>query len=90
MLEIGANEANNHLPELLNRVEKGESFLITRNGHAVAELTPAANIEGDAIRKTVEEMRRFREGLRQRGVRLGDLLQEGQSLRDLAHDGHSY
>jgi prevent-host-death family protein len=39
MSEIGAYEAKTHLPKLLERVEKGERFVITRHGRPVAELT---------------------------------------------------
>ena len=31
-------EAKNHLPELIDRVLKGESVVITRHGHPVVEL----------------------------------------------------
>jgi prevent-host-death family protein len=42
MANIGAYDAKTHLPKLLERVEKGERFVITRHGKAVAELTPVA------------------------------------------------
>jgi hypothetical protein len=31
--EIGSFEANNHLPKLLERVQKAERFIITKHGH---------------------------------------------------------
>ncbi len=37
---IGAFDAKTHLSELLERVEKGERFTITRHGKPVAELVP--------------------------------------------------
>ena len=42
MSEIGAYEAKTHLPKLLERVLKGERFVITRHGKPVAELIPLA------------------------------------------------
>ena len=39
-MEIGSFEAKTHLSELLQKVERGESFVITRRGKPVAELGP--------------------------------------------------
>jgi prevent-host-death family protein len=39
-LEIGAFEAKNKLAMLLDRVEQGEQFIITRHGKPVARLVP--------------------------------------------------
>jgi prevent-host-death family protein len=40
MAEISVAEAKAHLSEILNRVESGESIVITRRGKAVANVTP--------------------------------------------------
>ena len=37
---IGAFEAKTHLSELLEKVRRGQSFLITKRGRPVAELRP--------------------------------------------------
>ena len=39
--EIGAYEAKSKLPEILRRVEKGESFTITNRGKPIADLVPS-------------------------------------------------
>ncbi|MFV2058519.1 MAG: type II toxin-antitoxin system Phd/YefM family antitoxin [Thiohalomonadales bacterium] len=39
--EIGAYDAKTKLPEILRRVEAGESFTITNRGRAVADLVPS-------------------------------------------------
>ncbi|MPY89051.1 MAG: type II toxin-antitoxin system prevent-host-death family antitoxin [Luteitalea sp.] len=39
--EIGAFEAKTRLSELLDRVDKGEVYVITKRGRPVAELRPA-------------------------------------------------
>jgi prevent-host-death family protein len=88
MAEIGAYEAKTHLPKLLERVEKGERFVITRHGRPIAELTPIADRDAARIRQAVGEMRSVRKGLARRGVRLKDVLRPGENLRDLAHEGH--
>ena len=90
MTKIGAYEAKTHLPGLLERVEKGERFVITRHGRPVAELIPASRRDVAAIRKAIGEVRLVRKTLGRRGVRLRKLLQRGETLRDLAHSDHRY
>jgi prevent-host-death family protein len=41
METVGSYEAKTHLPRLLERVERGETIIITRHGKAVARLVPA-------------------------------------------------
>jgi prevent-host-death family protein len=50
MAEIGVYEAKTHLARLLNEVEAGASITITRNGRAVARLTPVADAKATADR----------------------------------------
>ncbi len=88
MPEIGAYEAKTHLPKLLERVEKGERFVITRHGRPVAELTPFAGRDADGIRLAICELRSVRKAFERRGIRLKDIIRPGESLRDLAHEGH--
>jgi prevent-host-death family protein len=39
--EIGSYDAKTKLPEILRRVEAGESFTITNRGKAVADVVPS-------------------------------------------------
>ena len=43
MERIGASKAKTHLPQLLDRVARGESLTITRHGKPVARLVPVAH-----------------------------------------------
>ena len=88
MSEIGAYEARTHLAKLLDRVEKGERFVITRHGRAVAELTPVGTRDEKGIRRAIADLHSLRDELARRGVRMRDLLRKGESVRDLAHRGH--
>lgn len=90
MPEIGAYEAKTHLPKLLERIQKGERFIITRHGRPIAELVPVARPDSESVQQTIKGIRSFRESLRQRGVHLQSLLKKGQTLRELAHLGHRY
>lgn len=90
MSEIGAYEAKTRLPELLKRVEAGEHFLITRHGHPIAELLPVRRGEEQAVKQALVSTRSLREALRRRGVSLRHLGRETKTVRELAHERHTY
>ncbi|HXD05412.1 MAG TPA: type II toxin-antitoxin system prevent-host-death family antitoxin [Burkholderiaceae bacterium] len=46
---VGAFEAKTHLSALLERVERGEEFVITRHGRPVAKLAPVLASPRDAL-----------------------------------------
>jgi prevent-host-death family protein len=88
MPDIGACDARTHLPKLLERVQRGERFVINMHGRPIAELVPVATRDSAPICVAVTGIRERRQALADRGVGLGDILQPGESLRDLAHSGH--
>lgn len=90
MPEIGVYEAKTHLAQLLERVRKGEKFVITKHGRPVAQLTAVAGYDDEAVRGTLARLREGRDALARRGVRLKDIAGESRGLRDLAHRGHRY
>jgi prevent-host-death family protein len=90
MARIAAYEAKTHLSQLLERVQKGERFVITKHGRPVAELIPVSSRDGDAIRRAIAEVREVRAGLARRGLRLSKLLNAGEELPDLMHEGHRF
>jgi prevent-host-death family protein len=90
MPEIGAYEAKTHLPKLLDRIQKGERFTITKHGRPVAELVPVTRQDPEAVRLTNKLILSYRETLRKRGVTTQRLLKKNETLRDLAHVGHRY
>ncbi|MBA3967762.1 MAG: type II toxin-antitoxin system Phd/YefM family antitoxin [Nitrospirales bacterium] len=90
MAEIGAYEAKTHLPKLLERIQKGERFTITKHGRPVAELVPVTRRDPEAVRQTLNGTRSYRETLRKRGISTQNLLNKNETLRDLAHTGHRY
>jgi prevent-host-death family protein len=90
MAEIGAYDAKTHLSELLQKVQQGERFLITRHGQPVAELAPIAKHDQAAVQQRLERMREWREKFSARGITLQSLLKEGQTARELLHEDHRY
>jgi prevent-host-death family protein len=77
MATIGAYEAKTHLPALLDRVERGETIVITRHGRAVAELRPTHDHARVTVGEAIAGLRDF-----QRTHTLG-----GTTIRELIEDG---
>jgi prevent-host-death family protein len=63
MTTVGAYEAKTHLPELLERVARGEKILITRHGQAVAMLVPAGGEPEPDVREAIRRIRELRKGV---------------------------
>lgn len=59
MQTIGAFEAKTHFSSLLEKVEKGEQIIITKHGHPVARLVPAAKIDHEQVRQAIKGLKEF-------------------------------
>ena len=75
---IGSYEAKTKLPELLRRVEAGESFVITRHGHEIARLEPIREQPKLTVEQALEDMREFRRTHTLGGISIKDLINEGR------------
>lgn len=77
MTSIGSFEAKTHLSALLDRVEQGERFLITRRGKHSAELGPVRN-ESEERQSALRACRELRESLSERrsGIGVAELVRE--------------
>jgi prevent-host-death family protein len=81
MHTVGSYEAKTHLPQLLERVEHGETITITRHGKPVARLVPAvASTPRPDSDAAIAAMIAFQE---QEGPTLGGKL----TIRDLIDEG---
>ena len=77
----GLTKPKTHLPQLLDRVEHGETIVITRHGKPVAKLVPAsAEKARPDVRQAVAEMLAFRDkhGPKLEGLKVRDLIEEGR------------
>lgn len=54
---VGAYEAKTKFSELIARAEKGESFVVTRNGQPVAKITPIEAFDREKARLAGERIR---------------------------------
>ena len=78
---VGSHEAKTHLARLLDRVERGESIVITRHGEPVARLVPFTEpVDADKVAEAIAGIRRTRRGIRLRGLKIEDLINEGRKL----------
>ena len=68
---VGAYEAKTKFSELIARAEKGESFVVTKNGRPVAEIKPVRHLIGGGAqsgRKNSGAVGRCTEGFRRGGA----------------------
>lgn len=80
MSEISAFEAKMYLPQLLERVRKGERFVITEHGIPMAELIPFGKRDPVKIRAAIKDLKAF-----QKAHGLG-----GSSIRQMIDEGRKY
>ena len=81
METVGASDAKTRLAELLDRVARGETFVITKRGHPVARLLPVTVRTADRTARAVDRLKLFHHGMP--CVEMRDLL-------DTRHEGHRY
>ncbi|MCC6736028.1 MAG: type II toxin-antitoxin system prevent-host-death family antitoxin [Bauldia sp.] len=79
MKKIQSSEAKTHLLRLLDEVEAGGSYVVTRHGRAVARLVPEADRRADATQKALLALEKI--GKRLPMLTLADIM-SGR------HDGH--
>ena len=83
MISIGAYEAKTKFSELLERVEKGERFIITRHGKVVAELRPPGGHDRQRAEAAMTRIRALT-----KDVDIGDLSWDDvKRLRDEGRPG---
>ncbi len=75
---IGSYEAKPHLPRLLDEVEQGQTFVITKHGRPVARLMPVRGARTN--RDVVAELMELR-----KGATLGDM-----TIREAIDAGRKY
>ena len=81
METVGAFEAKTHLPQLLERVAKGEKIVITKHGIPVAVLSPVE--EKKDVAWVLQEMRQFRAERRARGSK----PLTAEEMREMINEG---
>ena len=78
MSEIGAFEAKTHLPKLLQRVEAGERFIITRHSRPVAELIPFRQHDSAKVQSAINSLRAFQETHSLGGLSVREIVEDAR------------
>ena len=77
MTSVGSFEAKTHLPQLLERVSRGERITITKHGRPVAMLVPPPAEKAD-VEETVRRLLEFGEGRSLGGLTIREMIEEGR------------
>lgn len=84
MISVGTYEAKTNLTKLIERVEGGETVLVTRHGKPVAKIVPVQDLPPRRSAAEIAcELQRLQDS--QRRVR-----PTGEPLWRLKHEGHGY
>jgi len=76
---IGAYEAKTHFSALLEKVEAGEEFTITKHGTPVARLVPVKKKSTVSERRAaIKRIKEMSKGLSLGGLKIRDLINEGR------------
>ncbi len=80
MKSVGAFEAKTHFSQLLARVAKGETIVITKHGESIAKLVPIeAEKKVNLAAEAVNAIRALRKGVTLgKGLNIKQLIQEGR------------
>jgi prevent-host-death family protein len=84
---IGLAEAKARLSEVIDRVETGETIIISRNGQPVAELRPLRRVSAE---ETVKRIRAIAKRVAKRNKDKEPWPADGRSLREIAHSRHRF
>ena len=77
---VGVFEAKTNLSHLIDRVETGETIIITRHGMPVARLVPYEEpVDRDQVREAVDGLLGFKGPRLRKGMTIRKLLDEGRS-----------
>ena len=78
METIGVYEAKTHLPQLLERVSRGDRITITKHGVPVAVLQPYDPDKQINVAAVIAKLRDFRAQNRLEDLTIRDMIEEGR------------
>src|SRR5437870_4861184 len=83
VIAIDVYDAKTQLPKLLDRVSRGERFVITKHGRPVAELILAPAERPPEVKQIIQRMQEWQE-------REGPTLGPGLTIRELREKGRRF
>ena len=75
--DVGVYDAKTHLTALLDRVERGEQFTITKHGRPIARLVPISRVDRERRRAAIARIKEMSKG-QILGGSLKELINEGR------------
>ena len=85
MNSIPATEAKAHFSAILDRVDRGEEFVLTRHGKGAAYLGPKQRTTTGQAAQAVAELLQWRSKVAARGK----VLESGETIKSLISKGRS-
>ena len=82
IVQIGAFDAKTHFSQILEKVENGDDFIVTRRGKPVAKIIPYEEKKQMTRKEVFEELREMRNFYRGKP---GDF-----NIREAIEDGRKY
>lgn len=76
--QIGAFEAKTRLPQLLQRVEAGERFIITKHSRPVAELVPFRPRDTSKVQSAIDALKAFQRTHSLNGLSVRRIVEEAR------------
>ncbi|MBE2203621.1 MAG: type II toxin-antitoxin system Phd/YefM family antitoxin [Chthoniobacterales bacterium] len=83
MKTIPATEAKAHFSAILDRVDHGEEFVLTRHGKGAAYLGPSQRATTGQAAQAVAELQAWRSKVKSRGA----ILEPGETVKSLISKG---
>jgi antitoxin (DNA-binding transcriptional repressor) of toxin-antitoxin stability system len=84
---IGLADAKARFSEIVDRVEAGETVVISRNGDPIVEMRPLHRL---SAAEAVEKIRAIGKRVAKRNAGKPAWPPEGESLRNVAHNRHRF
>jgi antitoxin (DNA-binding transcriptional repressor) of toxin-antitoxin stability system len=85
MKSIEADDLPDALPRLLERIARGEHFVLVRQGRPVAELGPVAGPDTAALQEAIGRIDALREELAHGDATVSDALRILERIRGALH-----
>jgi prevent-host-death family protein len=79
--EVQASEAETHLSQLLDEVERGQTIIITRHGRPIARIVPEASQRQQEIDQAMADIEELRKHTGKASI---------EEILAWRHEGHKY
>ena len=78
MLTVGSYEAKTHLPQLLEKVARGEQVTITKHGVPIARIVPITDDAPMDRHEAIRQIKAFAKGKTLGGLSIREMINEGR------------